>query len=61
MGLYVNITYCYFWGKEMKGNKMNVYPLEKTINISDYISISKKEVYCFDFKDSEYERMEGVN
>ncbi len=61
MGLYVNITYYYIWGKEMKGNKMDIYPLIKNIEIIHHISISKKDVYYPDFKNSEYELMEGVN
>ncbi len=51
MGLYVDITYCYFCGKEMKGNILDVYQLEKTIEITQYISTSKKEIKYHDFKD----------
>jgi hypothetical protein len=35
----------------MKGNILDVYQLEKTIKITQYISTSKKEIKYHDFKE----------
>lgn len=51
MGLYVSITYFYFCGKEMKGNILDVYQLEKIIEVSQYFSTFKKIINYLDFKD----------